>query len=389
MKRTLATLTLQLSAAAAIFAQAQSSPAEISIRKAQEQIAKQPDHVAYYDALAMAYARRARETSDVAYYQKAEETLKRAFELSPGDFEAGKVQTWLLLGRHEFAGALKSATELNKKVPDDVLVYGYLADANTELGNYPEAVKAVQWMLNLRTGNIPGLTRAAYQRELHGDIAGAIELMRMAHDSTPFQELEDRAWILTQIAHLYVIDGNLDQAGQYAKGALDLFSGYHYAQGTLAQVRMEQKRYDEAIALLQARFNAAPHAENLFSLAEALDRAGRKTEADQSFARFEQMALRESTIADNANHELIAYYVDFAKQPEKGLRLAEQELARRHDVLTLDAYAWALAALGRYEEANTEIHRALAVGIKDPKVLHHAQVIAAHLDHSPTETASR
>src|ERR1700720_998190 len=131
MKNTIATLVLHFSAACALFAQAQPSPAEISIRKAQEQIAKQPDHAAYYNSLAMAYARRARETSDVAYYQKAEDTLKHSFELSPDDFEAGKVQTWLLLGRHEFARALETATKVNRKIPDDVLVYGYLADANT------------------------------------------------------------------------------------------------------------------------------------------------------------------------------------------------------------------------------------------------------------------
>jgi hypothetical protein len=32
------------------------------------------------------------------------------------------------------------------------------------------------------------------------------------------------------------------------------------------------------------------------------------------------------TLADNANHELIAYYADYAKQPAKALHLAEQEL---------------------------------------------------------------
>jgi tetratricopeptide (TPR) repeat protein len=394
MNKTAAILMLSACTACAIFAQAQPSPAEISIRKAQEQIAKQPENVAYNTALAMAYARRARETSDVAYYQKAEDTLKRSFELSPGDFEALKVQTWLLLGRHEFAKALDSASKLNQKMLDDVMVYGYLADANTELGNYPEAVKSIQWMLNMKPGNIPGLTRAAYQRELHGDLSGAIELMQMAHDSTPFQEVEDRAWILTQIAHLNLIGGNLEEAGRYASGALGLFPGYHYAQGTLAQVRIEQKRYDEAIGLLESRYKAAPHAENLFSLAEALDRAGRKTEAAQAFAQFEQVSLHESGIADNSNHELIAYYVDYAKQPEKALQIAEREIARRHDISTLDAHAWSLAALGRYEEANAELAKALAVGVKDPKVLRHAQVIAAHLRHaqsqpSGTETASR
>ena len=44
------------------------TPAETAIEKAQAEIAKHPDHAPYYNVLAMAYARRARETSDVQYY---------------------------------------------------------------------------------------------------------------------------------------------------------------------------------------------------------------------------------------------------------------------------------------------------------------------------------
>ena len=101
-------------------------------------------------------------------------------------------------------------------MPDDVMVYGYLADANTELGNYDAAVKAIQWMLNIKPGNIAGLTRAAYQRELHGDISGAMELMQMAYDATPYQEFEDRAWILTQMSHLSLVGGDLPKAESFA-----------------------------------------------------------------------------------------------------------------------------------------------------------------------------
>lgn len=358
------------------------SPAEIGIQKAQEQIAKHPDHVAYYSGLAMAYARRARETSDVAFYAKAEETLEQSFKIEPNNFEALKVQAWLLLGRHEFAKALEAATALNKRVPDDITVYGYLADANAELGNYDDAVKAAQWMLNLRPGNIAGLTRAAYLRELHGDLPGAIDLMRMAYDATPFQEAEDRAWLLTQIGHLQLLSGNLTEAETYANGALGLFPDYHYALGTLAQVRLAQNRNDEAVALLEKRYQAAPHAENQFALAEALERAGHKAAAAKAFAEFEQKALRESNITDNANHELIAYYVDYANQPDKALEIARQELARRHDAFTLDAYAWSLAASGDYSQANAEMRKALAFGVKDPKVLRHASEIAQRLSRT-------
>jgi tetratricopeptide (TPR) repeat protein len=352
------------------------TPAEISIRKAEQDIARKPQHVPYYNALAMAYARRARETSDVGYYGKAEETLQRSFSLAPDNYEGLKVKTWLLLGRHEFAKALDTATTLNKRMPDDITVYGYLADANAELGNYKDAVAAVQWMLNLRPGNVAGLTRAAYLRELHGDIPGALDLMQMAYDATPYQEFEDRAWLLTQIAHLHFVAGDLERAETYVRGALDLFPEYHYALGALGQIRMAEEKYEEAAAFFQKRYDAAPHAENLYALAEALERAGRHGEADASFAIFEQKALAESAQADNANHELIAYYTDYARQPTKALRLAEQELTRRHDVFTVDAHAWSLAASGDYARANEEIQRALVVGVKDPRLLEHARAIA-------------
>lgn len=383
MRTKIAILTCALSAVAV--AQAL-SPAEVSIRKAQAEIVKDPGHFAYYNGLAMAYARRARETSDVAFYQKAEETLTKSFATSPDNFEGRKVQTWLLLGRHEFAKAREAAMKLNKQNPDDVTVYGYLADANAELGNYDEAAGAVQWMLNLRPGNVAGLTRAGYLRELHGDLEGALEVMQMAYDATPYQEAEDRAWLLTQMAHLHCLSGDLRKSETYANGALGLFPGYHYALGVLSQVRLAQQRYDDAVELLQKRYEKAPHAENLFALAVALNLAGKKPEAQKAFEEFERLALRESNIADNANHELIAYYTDFTHRPSEALKLAQQELTRRHDVFTRDCYAWALATSGDYVGAEAQIRMAEAIGVKDPKIVEHARVIEAHLQASTEGT---
>jgi tetratricopeptide (TPR) repeat protein len=352
------------------------SPAQQSVAQAEKLIAKNSKDFEAYNALALALSRRARETSDVMFYTQAEQALQKSFEISPGNFDGERIRVWLLLGKHEFAAALEAAQKLNKKMPDDLMLYGFLTDANVELGNYKDAETAAQWMLDLRPGNIPGLTRAAYLRELFGDIDGALDLMEMAYESTPPSESEDRAWILTQMAHLNLMIGKSSQAENLIQQALVMFSGYHYALGNLAKVRIQQKRYTEATELLKQRYQAAPHAENLYDLAEAFNLAGRAEEANKAFAEFEQKSLVESHRADNSNHELIFYYADHAKQPAKALEVAKREVARRHDVYTLDSYAWALHVNGQYNEARKQIETALAVGIRDAKLFRHAGEIA-------------
>lgn len=359
------------------------SPAEQAIAEARQAIEKNPKQAEAYSALALGLARRARETSDVSYYTQAEEVLKKSLEVAPGNFAAEKTRVWLLLGKHEFAQALAAAKALNKRVPDDVMLYGFLTDANTELGNYDDAEKATNWMLKLRAGNIPGLTRAAYLRELFGDVGGALDLMNMAYQSTPIAQVEDRAWILTQMAHLDLAVGKTVQAEKLLQQALTLFPGYHYALGNLAKVRIQQKRYDEAVDLLRQRYTAAPHAENLYDLTEALQLAGRTDEANKSFAEFEQKSLLESGRADNSNHELILYYADYAKEPAKALEVAQREYARRHDVFTLDCLAWALHVNGQDAEARKQISAALAVGVRDARLFRHAGEIALALGDRP------
>ena len=165
-----------------------------------------------------------------------------------------------------------------------------------------------------------------------------------------------------------------------------MFPGYHYALGNLAKVRIQQKRYDEAVELLRQRYQAAPHAENLFDLARALQWAGHTEEAQKAFAEFEQKSLLETNRGDNSNHELIFYYADYASQPAKALEVARREYARRHDVFTLDCYAWALHLNGRNAEALKQIKTALAVGIRDANFFRHAGEIAlAAGDHPAAE----
>ena len=361
-----------------------SSPAEQKIAAAELAIKKNPNQGRPYTDLAMALARRARETSDASYYARAEDALKKALDLAPDNFEARKTHVWILLGKHEFAQALKEAETLNRRSPDDVQVYGFLTDANVELGHYAEAEKAAQWMLDIRPGNLPGLTRAAYLRELMGDLDGAAELMNEAFQETPVNETEDRAWILTQLAHLRLVTGGVEEADKLLGAALRLYPHYHYALENLAKVRVAQKKYAEAVELLRQRNQSSPQPESLYALAEALELAGHTDEARAAYAEFVEKARRQMEIADNANRELIFYYADHAHDPAEALRIGRTEVSRRQDCFTLDAYAWALQANGQYAEAKCQIEKALAYGTRDAKFFYHAGAIAMKLNDRGT-----
>ena len=358
------------------FAEPQMSPAEQKISAAQKAIDRNPQNYDAYNQLALAQTRRARETADPNYYEQAEESLATSLRLSPENLEAERIRVWILLGKHDFSTALQHAIALNKRIPDDVMTYGFLVDANVELGNYAEAEKAAQWMLDLRPGNVPGLTRAAYLRELFGDIEGAIDFMEDAYQRTPHAEVEDRAWTLTQIAHLHLMTGRVEHADRLLKTALALYPEYHYALANLGKVRTAQGRLEEAVQALRDLYRVAPHPENLYLLAKALNLAGRKEESGKAFSDFEQKALAESATNDNSNRELVYYFADVAQNPSEALRIARIETARPDHSPTLEAYAWALHANGMTAQAQAAMKSALEVGTKDATSFYRAGVIA-------------
>ena len=308
-----------------------------------------------FNAQAIELIRQARDTADTTYHAKAEEALRLSFEKEPDNFEGLKAKTWLLLGRHQFAEALELAKKLNRQAPDDLQVNGFLVDANVELGNYAAAEKAAQWMLDLRPGNSPGLTRAAYLRELYGDIDGALLLMQQAFSRTRIDDRSDRAWLLSHIGKLLGKKHQYTDADAALNAALTAYPEYHYALTNLADIRMEQKNYPAAVEFYRRAYRAAPNPENLYPLGDSLTKAGNREEAKKVLAEFEKAARAESMGDDNANRELVLYYLNHAKKPREALRIAQREASRRGDVHTLEVYSAALRKNGKESEADRAV----------------------------------
>src|SRR6202030_133959 len=129
--------------------------------------------------------------------------------------------------------------------PDDVIVYGLMTDADVELGNYSDAETAAQWMLNLRPGNLPALTRAAHLRELFGDAEGAYELMSLAYQSMPATDIQERAWALTQMGRLRFESNDGGEGEKLLRQALTTLPEYSAALTELAKMRIAQGRYQD------------------------------------------------------------------------------------------------------------------------------------------------
>ncbi len=356
------------------------TPAQRDIAAAEAQIQKEPKSSTGYNDLVKALIRRERETCDPQFEKRAEHAVEDSLRSEPENFEALKGRVLTLLARREDRPALELAQKLHKRIPDDVAVWGMIADASMGLGDYEQAENASQWMLRLRRGNFPGMIRGSLLRIAYGDAEGALDWLTSVFKLTNGAEVEERAWLLTQIARVRLNTGKAELADQLLTQALGMFPEYYLSLDALAETKSAEGKYADAVDLLRRAQKAAPRPQRLFALAVALKQNGDAAHADDTFAAFEHEAGAIAGQADNANRELIFYYADYAHKPPEALRVAKIEIARRHDIATLDAYAWALFSAGQYAEARAQLDRALKVGVRDPALFAHAAQIAAKLE---------
>jgi tetratricopeptide (TPR) repeat protein len=360
----------------------QDTPAQQRIAAARQQLKADPKKVRAYNELAIAFARRARETADRAYLSQAEGALAQGLKLDSTDFQLQRTQVALMLARHQFVPAKELAMALHRRVPDDVMAFGYLAEAAIGLGDYPAAETNAQWMMDMRPNNTPALLVGAKLRVLFGDNRGAIEFLNRAGAQTSPVEVEEQAWIANQVASIHIDSGQTEAAAQALQQADQLFPNYPYTLENLARVRMSQNRVGEAVQLLlqATALDHDPHV--LYQLATAEQAAGQMREARATFEEFEKNANDPLRGTDESRLDLILKNAESPETAPDALKFAQAEAQARQDVWTLDAYAWALYANGKYQEADAAVQKAAAVGIQSAQIFDHAGHIAQKLNRS-------
>jgi tetratricopeptide (TPR) repeat protein len=351
-----------------------STPADLRIASAQSKIKLAPGEPDGYNLLASAYSQKARETGDFSLNAKAEEALARSLEVAPDNYDALKLRAKTLLTYHRFRDALDVARRAQTLRPRDHDVYGALTDALVELGDYEEAVRAAQTMVDLRP-DTASYSRISYLRELHGDTEGAIEAMRTAVRAASPQDPENLAWCLVQLGNLLLNGGKRAEAEREFDRALKTFPDYRMALEAKARARIAAGDLESAVSIYRREQELDPNsADAALALGDLLTKQGQAEEAKRQYERFESLE-RKNAVAENDWHHLVYFWADHNRNLDEALALARRARETRADIHTCDALAWTLFKQGQFTEAKASIDEATRLGTRDARILYHAGLI--------------
>lgn len=331
--------------------------------------------------LAKEFMQEGRVTGNYAYYNHAALGLiNGVLEKDPENFDAICLKSIIYLSQHRFAEAKEIATHGAQMNPYSSFIYGSLVDANVELGNYAEAVNMCDKMVGIRP-DIRSYSRVSYLREIHGDVAGAVEAIKMAV-SAGFPGNEDTEWARMVLAHLYEDTGAMDKAENEYKIALAERPDYPFAYAGLGRIFRYKKDYRAAIDYYQRAKGVMGDASFYEDLVD-LYRLNNEPEKSAQCARITLNALLADNISAGKNadeghysdRELALLYLKI-NEPDKALEHARVEQQRRPDNIdACETLAWVLYKKGDAAKALPYIQTAMRTHSQNPERLVRAGLI--------------
>jgi tetratricopeptide (TPR) repeat protein len=361
---------------------AQAAATDQAILRAQRLLQRQALHATGYYRLGDAYLQKARETGDVLYIDLAEQTLRKCLELAPQHSGAARHLAYAMYMRHGFDDAVQQAQKAVALDPTDAHAFGILGDAYLEMGKYEPAAQAYQRMIQLQE-DLYTYSRLSGLKSLHGNTVGAIADLERAIQLGQTQERppESIAWAMWQLGNEAFALGRLPAAEASYLQALDTMPSYYRALAGLAQVRVAQQRYVEAVDLYRKAIAMVPLPEYAAALGDVYTQLDRPEEAQKQYDLVEYMGYLNSFNRVLYNRELAYFYADHERKLPEALELARRELEVRQDIYAYDVLAWTLYRNDRPQEALTAMMEALKLGTRDARLFFHAGIIHARLGH--------
>lgn len=272
------------------------------------------------------------------------------------------------LSQHSFADALNTAQQAVKLNPYNAQIYGALVDAYVELGDYSKAVEMADKMVNIRP-DLRSYSRVSYLREIHGDVAGAIEAMKMAV-SAGFPGQEATCWARLTLGELYETYGEPEQARLQYEMALAEREDYPFAIAKIGVLKMEAGDLEGAEMNLLRAAAIIPEVGFYTDLARLYKEQGEVDKADGTLAEIQLMLQDDVDSGHKMGMEYAFLYLDVYENPEQALAYAKEEYEQRPDNIDVNLLlARIYEDLGKQQQVAYHLSIATRTESKHPDLL--------------------
>jgi tetratricopeptide (TPR) repeat protein len=348
-----------------------------AIDGAQRRLKIAPDDWKTWAELGLSYVQQARITVNPQFYPKAVGALETSLRLNNSENYVGMLgEAALQNALHHFRAARTWAQRGIRIDGYNAALYGALADADTQLGRYPDAFRDIDKQ-NRLLPNVASFTRASYGFELQGKDRFAREaLERAAKDAaTP----ADRAFTFYYLGELSInYANNLPAARASVEAGLVADPSYVPLIQERARIEAAQGAAAAALQDYATVVQAVPQPQYVLEYGELLQSVGRQKEAEQQYGLFRTEEKLFTSSGVSLDTEPTLFNADHGT-PAAALKSAQMGWKIRPFLEMADAYAWALYRNGRYAEALGYEKKAFVTGWNNALFLYHRGMIEARV----------
>jgi tetratricopeptide (TPR) repeat protein len=377
----IAIAVLSLSAVRAYSAPPEAPTTDQLLTKAADAAQKNPGKADAWVLFGDVLMQKGRETADAAYCSRAEAAYQKALHLNPKDIDALIGMAWVDGVRHQFEESIDWAKKALAVDPKSMAAFGLIGDAAVEMGDYDNAFKQYQEMLDLRP-DLSSYSRSAHLLLVTGDARRAMWLMGKAIDAgSTFGE--NTAWCRSQLALMYFQQGAYVPAEQVLTEGLKRVPNDYRLLAAMGKVKAAEKDYPAAIDYYRKSVAIAPQQDVVAALGDVYTAAGKPEEAKKEYALVETIAKLNKANGVQGDMLTARFYADHDMNLPEALKMAQAEYATRKNVHQADTLAWCYFKNGQIEEAQKMIRVALTHQTADSLFYFHKGMIEAKAGNRP------